>query len=539
MTCSPRHQRPECPDVRSISAVSILRVSTKRQLAGEGIASQRKGNSDYMKEKGYKLFHEFELAESADGGKERLDFTQALAFCERHKKDIGVVVIWKVDRFTRGGLATFYAIKAHLTRLGIRLESATEQIDDTPSGEAMEGFLAIFARMDNRIRSERTIGAEIKMTQEGYWCRPAPTGFINAHVQTGTTSDGKAIFRPTLKPIQDEKQWELLSYGLRKQMTGIYKITEVAKELAAKGFMSREGNSLTPQTWTKICRSPVYGGLMREQWTDFKLIPAKFTGAISADEWHELQRVLDGGKKVVKLPRQSMNPAFPLRRFILCPSCGLPARGYASEGKGGNKYAYYDCERKECNFRVSAHDAHAAFEKFLEKLHPTKELLNLFRAVLLRDWNERYKELNRESIELQQRELDLRKEKKNLVKLMTDNVQSPAVVNALTERLQELEKELTVATVFSTEKKVEAYDSETIINYCVHYMENVSELWHQAPVEKKFCFQSLIFPDKLPYDVLLDKRTPKLSPLYALIRELQTSESELAAPRGIEPRLQE
>lgn len=186
---------------------------------------------------------------------------------------------------------------------------------------------------------------------------------------------------------------------------------------------------------------------------------------------------------------------------------------------------------------VKAREVHMLFSAYLERLKPSKEFLNLFRAVLLRDWGERYKELNRESIELQQRELDLAKEKKNVVKLMTDNANNPAVVNAMVTRLKQLDKELTFTSVTATEKKIEAYDAETVINYCVHYMENVSELWRKAPVEQQYCFQSLIFPDKLPYDVLLDKRTPKLSPLYAVISELQTSESDLAAPRGIEPRL--
>ncbi len=537
MTCSQRHQRPQCPDVRNVTAVSILRVSTKKQLEGEGIPTQSRGNKEYIAGKGYKLFKEIVIAESAKGesDEERHSFAEAITFCVQNKKTVGVVVIWKVDRFSRAGLFTYYAFKQQLSKYGIRLESATENLDDTPSGRALEGFLAVVANLENDMRTIRTIGAEMDLTGQGFWCRPAPTGFKNASVAIGYTADGKSISRPILLPTDDKKQWELLCYGLYKQMTGLYKLTAVAEELAAKGFKSREGNLMTPQTWAKICRNPVYGGLRCEKWTGYKIINAKFDGAITPAEWHELQRVLDNnGKKALRLPRQRLNADFPLRRFILCPHCNASMRGYSSEGKGGDRYSYYDCGNKQCKFRVKAHEAHRLFSAYLERLKPSKQLLNLFRAILLRDWGERHKELNRESIDLQQKELDLAKEKKSIVKLMTDNANNPAVVSAMAERLEQLGTDLTLASIAATEKKIEAYDEETVINYCVYYMENVSELWQKAVVEQKYCFQSLIFPEGLPYDVLLDKRTPKLSPLYAVIAELQASENDVAAPGRIE-----
>jgi hypothetical protein len=54
-------------------------------------------------------------------------------------------------------------------------------------------------------------------------------------------------------------------------MTGMYQIKEVAEELRGEGFVTRPrknlevGKPLTPQTWQKICRNPVYGGLLCEK----------------------------------------------------------------------------------------------------------------------------------------------------------------------------------------------------------------------------------------------------------------------------------
>src|SRR5438105_15440179 len=107
------------------NAVSILRVSTKKQLTGgDGIENQRRGNNEYIKQKRYRFLTEFVLAETADN-KERVDFDGVINQIIGRKKDIDVVVFWKVDRLSRGGVGNYYALKAFLSKHGIRIEFAT------------------------------------------------------------------------------------------------------------------------------------------------------------------------------------------------------------------------------------------------------------------------------------------------------------------------------------------------------------------------------------------------------------------------------
>jgi DNA invertase Pin-like site-specific DNA recombinase len=116
------------------SAVSVLRVSTKKQLSdGEGIENQRRGNTEYIRRKRYRLHREFVLAETADD-KERADFDAVLDYVIAHKKGIDVVVFWKVDRISRAGVGTYYALKSLLAKHEVRIEFATEQIDGSPAG---------------------------------------------------------------------------------------------------------------------------------------------------------------------------------------------------------------------------------------------------------------------------------------------------------------------------------------------------------------------------------------------------------------------
>src|SRR5205823_222941 len=123
----------------------ILRVSTRKQLtAGDGIENQRRGNNEYIRLKRYRPLDEFVIAETADN-KVRADFDGVINQLIDRKKEIDVVVFWKVDRLSRGGVGNYYALKAFLAKHGIRIEFATEQIDATPAGELMESMLAATA----------------------------------------------------------------------------------------------------------------------------------------------------------------------------------------------------------------------------------------------------------------------------------------------------------------------------------------------------------------------------------------------------------
>lgn len=192
-----------------VRAASVLRVSTKRQLNdGDGIENQRRGNAEYARRKGYALVREFVVAESADGD-DRAAFEAAVRRALDPALRVEVIVFWKVDRISRGGVLPYYTLKAFLAKHGVRVEFATEAIDESASGELMETLLAGMARFENRQRVERTIGVARILTKGGYWCRGAPLGFRVAR------KDGKPVLAP-----RDPDQWQLVRYGLRKQLEG-------------------------------------------------------------------------------------------------------------------------------------------------------------------------------------------------------------------------------------------------------------------------------------------------------------------------------
>lgn len=488
-------------------AISILRVSTKKQLSdGDGIENQRLGNNEYIRRRGYRLLDEIVIAETADN-KERKDFEAALQSIVARKREVDLVVFWKMDRVSRAGVGTYYALKAYLANHGIRIEFATEQIDATAAGELMESMLAATARFENRLRVDRTIGVERILTRDGYWCRAAPTGFVNGRNDAG---------KPILLPHTDARQWELLRYGLLRQMSGAYRAGDVADELCKKGLLTSHGNPLNRQTWTNICRAPVYGGLLYGPWTENQFVRAKFDGPLTPDEWKRLQEVLDARNTVARrLPRQAIHAEFPLRRFLRCPTCGTPVRGYSAVKRNGRRYAYYDCASRACGFRTPAADAHRMFVDLLREVTPKPEILALFRRVVLEVWEEQHRELVAESIGVQKTVGRLREEKQSIIGLMKVHADNPSLVADLRADYERLERELALATMARDTAEADEYEAEAVVNLCVHFLERASELWLKWPVELQNRLQVMVFPRGVGYQVLKGEANPELSLVHA------------------------
>jgi DNA invertase Pin-like site-specific DNA recombinase len=88
------------------------------------------------------------------------------------------LIVHKVDRLARNRLddATLYQ---RLVGMGIKLVSATENIDDTPAGQLMHGMLATFAEYySNNLATEIVKGLTRKHEQGGTPFKP-PIGYLS------------------------------------------------------------------------------------------------------------------------------------------------------------------------------------------------------------------------------------------------------------------------------------------------------------------------------------------------------------------------
>ncbi|MEZ4676438.1 MAG: recombinase family protein [Caldilineaceae bacterium] len=60
-------------------------------------------------------------------------------------------------------------LRGQITAMGIHLRSATERIDESPSGRLVEGVLAAVNEYDNAVRKERVKLAMWRLMDDGIW----------------------------------------------------------------------------------------------------------------------------------------------------------------------------------------------------------------------------------------------------------------------------------------------------------------------------------------------------------------------------------
>ena len=174
-------------------AVSYLRVSTREQAErggtdeGFSIPAQREANQRKADELGARIVHEFvdagESARSADrdGLKEMLPFIAAsrVQFC----------IVHKLDRLARNR-ADDVTIHQALLSAGVTLVSATESIDQTPSGMLVHGIMSSIAEFYSRnLATEVSKGLSQKIALGGTPMR-APIGYLNVRK---TDENGREI----------------------------------------------------------------------------------------------------------------------------------------------------------------------------------------------------------------------------------------------------------------------------------------------------------------------------------------------------------
>jgi site-specific DNA recombinase len=165
-TSSPEADGPTLP-VNTRAAVSYLRVSTKEQAAGGGqyegfsIPAQRLANQRKASGMGAVIVAEFIDAGESARKADRPQLQAMLEYVREHP--ISFCIVHKVDRLARNRVDDV-EINVALTRAGVKLVSASENIDETPSGMLLHGIMSTIAEFYSRQR--RDCGSRANRLQE-------------------------------------------------------------------------------------------------------------------------------------------------------------------------------------------------------------------------------------------------------------------------------------------------------------------------------------------------------------------------------------
>jgi hypothetical protein len=237
----------------------------------------------------------------------------------------------------------------------------------------MENILACFAQFDNDIRKDRTIAGMKAAVQVGRFPHKAPIGYLNRKNSDGT---------PTLVP--DPERGPLIRKVFELFAPGRHSKEEVRKMVTALGLNTPSGNTVSPQTFDRVLRNPIYAGwVVEKRWKE--RARGGFAPLVDDETFEQVQAVLSG-RRPVTTPYVRNHPDFPLRMFVRCGKCGKPLTGAWSTGRN-KKYAYYRCPNRKCKaVNVGRDELDGAFLSFMEKLRPKPDFVDKWKNNVLEVW---------------------------------------------------------------------------------------------------------------------------------------------------------
>ena len=172
----------ETEEAPALTAVTYQRVSTKEQASkggrdeGFSIPAQREANSRKAEALGARSVAEFVDAGESARSADRPDLKRMLDYIASHQ--VTYCIVHKVDRLARNRLDDVEIHRA-LLDAGVTLVSATENIDETPSGMLLHGIMSSIAEFYSKnLATEVVKGLTQKVTTGGTPMR-APIGYLN------------------------------------------------------------------------------------------------------------------------------------------------------------------------------------------------------------------------------------------------------------------------------------------------------------------------------------------------------------------------
>lgn len=278
----------------SANAVIYLRVSTARQATKNGeaegysIPAQREACLRKARDLGAVVVDEFVDAGASARSADRHGLQSLLT----RVRDGGIqyVIVHKLDRLARSRIDDA-EIATILHLAGTTLVSASEQIDDSPSGSLLHGIMAAIAEHYSKNLSHEAKKGMAQKVRQGGTANKAPLGYES------TTQRVNGIEVKTV--VTDPGRAPLIRWAFEEYATGDWSVAQLRDALEAQGLKSRTtrkmpGQPISSSAVHRMLRHPYYKGQVV-----FNGVIYQGSHEPLVDEmlWQRVQDLLDGRRK--------------------------------------------------------------------------------------------------------------------------------------------------------------------------------------------------------------------------------------------------
>ena len=330
-----------------MKCLTYARVSTDKQAEKElSPPAQLSAMRQYARQRDWQIVEEFMEPGASARTADRPELKRLLGRCREATPRIDAVIVHKLDRLARN-LADHVALRAFLTRAGVRLVSVSENLDDSVSGQLVEHIMASIAEFYSANLGEEVKKGMRQKVLQGGWPHLPPRGYVLRRDELG---------RSRVEPDQKlapamRRAFELAAQGFR----GL----EVRLQLARLGLTSRNGGPIDKNGVNQILRNPFCRGVVRWKGQEHRgnhppLVSEELFAASQARLGHR---------------RHQRGPTYLLTGIARCGNCG----GFLTAERH-RQFAYYRCRnnvrsRNRCRVPFSRIDqVHAAMFEVLANI---------------------------------------------------------------------------------------------------------------------------------------------------------------------------
>ncbi|HEU4552085.1 MAG TPA: recombinase family protein, partial [Chitinophaga sp.] len=377
------------------------------------------------------------------------------------------------------------------------VQAVEQPLDLTiPENKMMLAIYLAAPEVENDRRALNTFFGMRRAKKEGRWMGTAPVGYVNK-----VTEVGKKYITPRYPDAN------ILRWAFETVAKGIFTTGQVWKQAREKGLkISRNG------FWV-IIRNPVYCGkifIPKYKDEEAHFVKGQHEPIISEALFYEVQDVLDGRKRK-RGTQIVVYDDLPLRGFLICPHCGRLLTGSASKGKY-RYYHYYHCT-SSCRCRFNAENANQLFVAELKKLVPHPGTGELYKKVMVSEYNSQTKN-HMDGYRMMLDRLDeLNKELSKARRLM---LKEDITAAEYREIKAEYQPEIESLEARLSNYTIPAGKIDDWVNKAVDNISRLDRLYENGTVVEKREIVSSIYPEKLTFDGF-NYRTPRLNEAIRLI----------------------
>ena len=287
-------------------------------------------------------------------------------------------------------------------------------------------------------------------------------------------------------------------------------------------------------TITRLLKKVVYAGYVEAPKWDVSLRRGQHDALINFETYQRIQDLLEG-KKRAPAARKDYNTDFPLRGFVVCNSCGNSMTAAWSKGCRRH-YAYYRCETRGCDAKsksVARAKLHKGFEEIMQRLSPSRQLVELAKIMFRDAWELRRSQAAEERAEWKRQIKTTEKQIDDLLDRIVD-AGSESVVRAYEKRIDKLERQKALLSERAVKELPDADTQSGCMELSLGLLSNPWDIYKNGSHAVQQTVLRLAFSEPLSYCQKKWYGTPEISLPFKVLGEISGQKSKMVLPERFE-----